>query len=83
MDTTTAVFAAAATATRWTRTNCGPRTTITHAGYTWTVELPATGEGKARIVGRDGHAGAEHLDVEATWSETIAIVDQAQAGLRA
>ncbi|MFF7795597.1 hypothetical protein [Streptomyces sp. NPDC007991] len=81
MDTTLtdAVFAAAAKADTWTRTNLGPRTDVRHAGYTWTVELPASGEGVARIVGRDGYAGTEFLDVPATPAQTIPIVDAATA----
>ena len=52
--TTSAVFANAATATGWTRTSCGPRVEVSHAGDTWTVELPTTGHGKARIISRNG-----------------------------
>lgn len=64
MDTTdtAAVFAAAATAARWTRTNCGDRTEIRRGGYTWTVERPTSG-GPARIIGRHGYGGTEHLDI--------------------
>lgn len=80
---TAAVFALAATATHWTTTNLGPRTTITHAGYTWTVELPATGQGNARIVGRDGYGGTELLNIEATPGQTIGIVEAAVSALRA
>lgn len=83
MDTA-AIFAAAADpAAHWTRTNLGPRTEIHHGCHTYTVELPADGEGQARIVARDGYGGTESLHIEATWPETIAIVDQAQADLRA
>lgn len=79
-----AVFAAAATPTAtWTRTNLGPRAEITHGGYTWTVELPASGQGRARITGRYGYGGTEHLDIPATWSQTAAIVDTAMVSLRA
>lgn len=74
-----AVFTAAAHSTHWTTTNLGPHTEVTHGGYTWTVELPASGEGKARITGRYGYGGTEHLDIEATSLQTIGIVDQAQA----
>ena len=80
---TAAVFAAAAIATGWTRTNLGPRTNVTHGTYTWTVQLPAAGQGKARITGRDGYGGAEFTQVEATWGQTAAIVDAAMAALRA
>lgn len=79
MDTAAAFAAAADPTAHWTRTNLGPRTEICHHGYTWTVELPASGEGKARITGRYGYGGTERIDIEATWAQTIAIVDQAQA----
>ncbi|MEV5915779.1 hypothetical protein AB0M00_43715 [Streptomyces chartreusis] len=80
---TDAVFNAAATAAHWTSTNLGPRTEISHAGYTWTVELPADGQGNARIAGRYGHAGTELLDVQATPLQTIGIVEAAMSALRA
>ena len=76
---TDAVFTAAAQTATWTRTNLGPRADVRHAGYTWTVELPASGEGVARIVGRDGYGGAEFLDVAATPAQTIPIVEAATA----
>lgn len=83
MDTlTAAVFTAAATATAWTPTNLGPRTQITHDGYTWTVQLPAEGTGLARIVGRDGYGGAEVLDICATPGQTVGIVEAAVSALR-
>jgi len=85
MDTTLTnpVFAAATTATRWTSTNLGPRTEVDHAGYTWTVELPAEGEGNARIAGRYGYGGTELLDVVASPAQTIGIVEAAMSALRA
>jgi hypothetical protein len=76
------VFAAAATAAHWTRTNLGLRTEVRHAGYTWTVQLPSEGDGVARIVGRDGHGGSEFLDVPATPAQTVGIVDAACAATR-
>lgn len=84
MDTTltTPVFTAAATATHWTSTNLGPRTEIRHAGYTWTVQLPAEGAGPARITGRDGYGGTEFLDVPATAAQTVGIVEAAMSALR-
>lgn len=83
MDATvTAVFAKAATTT-WTRTNLGPRTQVTHDGYTWYVQLPAAGQGQARITGRDGYGGTEYLDIPATWGQTVALVDAAMPALRA
>jgi hypothetical protein len=85
MDTTltNSVFAAAAAATRWTSTNLGPRTEVDHAGYTWTVELPAEGQGNARIAGRYGYGGTELLDVQATPGQTIGIVEAAMSAFRA
>lgn len=84
MDTTLtdAVFAAAAQATRWTRTNLGPRTEVQRDGYAWTVQLPADGLGAARIVGRDGFGGSEFLDVAATPAQTVGIADAACAANR-
>lgn len=75
MDTAlaAAVFAAAAKATAWTSTNLGPRAEVSHAGCTWTVELPKDGAGVARIVGRDGYGGSEFLDVPATREQTAQI----------
>lgn len=81
--TTTAVFTAAGQATAWTRTNLGPRTEISHAGYLWTVELPASGEGVAEISGKVGHGGWEFLQAAATPAQTIHIVEAAMAALRA
>lgn len=63
---TAAVFTAAAAATaRWTRTNCGDRTEVSHGGYRWTVERPTRG-GPARIIGRHSWGGTENLDVPDT-----------------
>lgn len=85
MDTTLTdtVFTAAAQATRWTSTNLGPRTEIAHCGYTWTVELPAEGQGNARITGRYGYGGTELLDIPATPGQTVGIVEAAVSALRA
>lgn len=80
--TTADVFAKAAASTVWTRTNLGPTTTVTHAGYTWTVRLPAEGYGAASITGRDGHGGSEVLDVAATAGQTISVVEAAVGALR-
>lgn len=79
---TDAVFTAA-TRTPWKATNLGPRTEVSHAGYTWTVQLPADGDGVARITGRDGYGGSEFLDVPATPAQTIPLVDASQAVLGA
>lgn len=79
---TDAVFTAAATATAWIRTDLGLRTEVVHAGYTWTVELPASRQGVARIAGRDGYGGTEFLDVPASPGQTIGIVDAACTALR-
>jgi len=79
---TAAVFAAAANATAWKSTNLGPRTEVNHAGYTWTVQLPAEGTGPARITGREGHGGTDFLDITATPGQTVGIVDAAVSALR-
>jgi hypothetical protein len=50
--------------------------------YTWTVQLPADGYGQARITGRHGHGGTELLDIPATWSQTLPIVEAAVSALR-
>jgi hypothetical protein len=84
MDATTisAVFTAAATATSWKNTNLGPTTEVsTEDGYRYTVRLPK-GSGKAFIAGRDGYGGGEFLDVEATWSQTLPIVEAVMAATR-
>lgn len=78
---TDTVFAAAAHTT-WKASNLGPRTEVSHAGYTWTVQLPSSGEGPARITGRDGYGGTEFLDVTASAVQTIPLVDAAQAAMR-
>lgn len=86
-----AVFAAAAHATAWTRTNLGKQTEITHEGQTWTVLLPEmtkneNGEPeptKARITQYQGRGGdVENVDVEATWGQTMLIVDAAVCATR-
>jgi hypothetical protein len=79
---TDAVFAAAAESTLWTRTNLGLRTHVSHARYTWTVQLPAEGAGVARITGRNGYGGSEFCDVPATLPQSIPIVDMACAAAR-
>lgn len=56
---------------------------MAHDGYMWTVQLPAKGEGVARIVARYGHGGVEHLDIPATPTQTIGIVEAVMAALRA
>ncbi|CAM5479608.1 MULTISPECIES: hypothetical protein [Streptomyces] len=80
--TITAVFAAAATATYWTRSNLGLTTEVSvEDGYRYTVRLPK-GSGKAYIAGRDGYGGDEFFDIEATWGETFPIVEAAMAATR-
>ncbi|KUN32502.1 hypothetical protein AQJ11_02960 [Streptomyces corchorusii] len=80
--TITAVFTAAATAQSWTRTNLGLTTQVSaEDGYRYTVRLPKD-SGKAFIAGRDGHAGDELLDIEATWGLTLPIVEAAMAATR-
>ncbi|WP_019061734.1 hypothetical protein [Streptomyces prunicolor] len=88
--TTTAVFAAAATSTTWIQTNLGKVTEVNHEGQTWTVLLPGMGTDeagqatptRARITGSEGYGGTELTDVEATWGQTIGIVDAALAAAR-
>lgn len=65
MDSMTATVFTAAETAKWTRTNLGDRTEISHAGYTWTVERPVGG-GTVRIVGREGWGGTELLDITDT-----------------
>ncbi|MEU7092990.1 hypothetical protein [Kitasatospora aureofaciens] len=82
-ETATTVFTAAARATHWTRTNLGLRTEVSHGGYGWTVELPAGDEPhRARIAFRDSWGNVEHLDVPATWGQTLPIVEAAMAATR-
>ncbi|MEU5497935.1 hypothetical protein [Streptomyces griseofuscus] len=83
MDTTTTdmVFTLAIGATSWKRTNLGLTTTVSHAGYTWTVRLPK-GHGKAYIDGREGYGGSEFAQAEASWAQTGLIVDAAMAATR-
>ncbi|MEU1853926.1 hypothetical protein ABZ499_32885 [Streptomyces sp. NPDC019990] len=80
--TTTAIFAKAATATTWQSTNLGLRATVDHDGFTWTVQLPKEGEGRAYISGSTGHGGDTSDYVEATWGETFQIVEAALAATR-
>jgi Tfp pilus assembly protein PilV len=92
MDTATsaAVFATAAASTTWTPTNLGLSTEVTHDFYRWTVRIPPAELGtwgeevpaRARIVGRSGYGGTEHLDVEANWGQTACIVDAAMRAVR-
>lgn len=88
--TFTAVFATAASSTTWTQTNLGKVTEVNHEGQTWTVLLPGMGTdedgqatpSKARITGRLGYGGTEFTDVEATWAQTMGVVDAAMAAAR-
>ncbi|PWI05493.1 hypothetical protein DIZ27_38845 [Streptomyces sp. NWU339] len=92
MDTATisAVFTKAATATAWTQTNLGKVTEVTHEGQTWTVLLPGMGTdeageatpSKARITGRLGYGGTTFEDIEATWGQTMGIVEAAVSATR-
>ncbi|MEH0579061.1 MULTISPECIES: hypothetical protein [Streptomyces] len=75
---TAAIFTAATTATNWTNTNLGLTATVSAEGYDYTVRLPK-GSGKAFIAGRDGFGGSEFLEVEATWAQTLEIVEAAMA----
>ncbi|QKW06964.1 hypothetical protein HUT18_11710 [Streptomyces sp. NA04227] len=72
------VLTKAGIATNWTQTNLGALTEVSHGGYSWTVNLPPGEDevpAKARVTGRLGYGGTEHMDAEATWGQTIAIVD--------
>ncbi|MGY3199754.1 hypothetical protein [Streptomyces sp. TE5632] len=80
--TLTAIFTAAAGATSWKRTTLGLTTEITRGCDTWVVRLPPEGEGGAFIDGCYGYGGSESAYAEATWSETIRIVDAALAATR-
>ncbi len=80
--TIAAVFAAAGRATTWKRTNLGASTEVSHGPGWWTVTLPpeAGGHGeshpvKAWITDYTGPSGYVALGIEATWAETVAIVD--------
>ncbi|MDQ0762032.1 hypothetical protein [Streptomyces canus] len=82
MDTATAneVFAAAATASHWKRTNLGLTVLVSHDRYWYLVQLPA--EERAEIIGREGIGGDEWVTARATWPQTIAMVDAAMAATR-
>lgn len=80
---TPAIFAAAARSAHWTITNLGPHTEVSRDGYMWTVQLPANGEGVARITARYGYGGVEVLDLPATPAQTIGIVEAVMGALRA
>ncbi|MEU7323380.1 hypothetical protein ABZ682_22935 [Streptomyces griseoviridis] len=79
---TAAIFTAATTATNWKRTNLGLSTKVPVDGLDWTVRLPREGHGKAYIAGSSGWSGDSAEYIEATWSETFAIVDAALAATR-
>ncbi|GGZ73112.1 hypothetical protein ACFOOM_01060 [Streptomyces echinoruber] len=84
------IFSKAATSTTWTQTNLGKVAEVTHQDLTWTVLLPGMGTdeagestpSKARITGYQGYGGTEFMEVEATWAQTIGIVDAALAATR-
>lgn len=82
--TAAAIFAAAARSTAWTRTNLGLTAEVTHAGQTWTVQLPDAGGQavQARIAGSYGYGGTDVLDVVATWAQTVGVADAAMAAVR-
>ena len=79
--TATAIFTAALTATRWHRTNLGLHTEVDHGGFTWTVQLPQE-SGRAYISGSTGWGGDTSTFVEATWGETLPLVEAAMAAIR-
>ncbi|MFJ7592517.1 hypothetical protein ACIQZO_35130 [Streptomyces sp. NPDC097617] len=76
-----AIFTAAATATSWQRTNLGLNTRVDHGGFTWTVQLPPE-SGRAYISGSSGWGGDTCEYIEATWGETLSIVDAATIATR-
>ncbi|MFZ3595076.1 hypothetical protein [Streptomyces sp. BH104] len=83
------VFTAAGTATAWRHTNIGAIAEVSHGGYTWTVNLPTAGRdgeeeapARARIIGRFGWGGTEGMSVNATWGQTIPIVDAVMTSRR-
>lgn len=78
-----AIFTAAATATSWQRTVLGLCAKVANGGCDWIVALPKEGEGKAYIAGSCGYGGETATFIEATWGETIPIVDAAMAATRA
>ncbi|MET7809792.1 hypothetical protein ABZT26_02895 [Streptomyces sp. NPDC005395] len=80
--TTSTVFAKAASADYWIKTNLGLTAYVNEAGYTYTVRLPKEGFGKAFIAGRSGYGGCELFDLEATWAQTLPIVERAQSATR-
>lgn len=80
-STITAIFAAAAGATGWQRSNLGLSARVPHEGQDWTVRLPQ-GNGKAYISGSSGYGGETATFVEATWAQTFPIVDAALAATR-
>ncbi|MFI0827250.1 hypothetical protein ACH4Q7_22655 [Streptomyces roseolus] len=80
-DDKAAIFAAAATATKWYRTSQGDHTFVDHGGFTWTVQLPP-GEGKPYISGSRGWGGDTAEYIEATWAETFPIIDAAMDAFR-
>ncbi|MGJ3558931.1 hypothetical protein ACR6C2_08100 [Streptomyces sp. INA 01156] len=77
----TAIFAAAAGATGWKRNSLGLQAKVSHGGFTWTVRAPQDA-GKAYIAGSSGYGGETSEYIEATWPETIRIVDAAMAATR-
>ncbi|MFJ3249112.1 hypothetical protein [Streptomyces sp. NPDC086782] len=83
MDTVTTnhIFAAAAGATSWKRTNLGLSTRISYRSYTYTVQLPK-GSGRAYISGREGCGGSEVMSVNASWAQTRPIVEIAMDASR-
>ncbi|MEV6565893.1 hypothetical protein [Streptomyces kronopolitis] len=85
-----AVFGAAQRSTSWKHNSLGAVTEVTHAGHTWTVNLPPAqlddygreAPVRARIIGRFGYGGSEVLNVDATWGQTVGLVDAVMAARR-
>ncbi|MFE2346159.1 hypothetical protein [Kitasatospora cineracea] len=84
-ETASVLFTAAATATNWKATNLGRMTDINHGGDTWTVLLPSGGPDepvKAEITWRSGWGGTDYVGLQATWGQTLQIVEAALAATR-
>ncbi|MDX3345927.1 hypothetical protein PV387_41195 [Streptomyces sp. ME02-6987-2C] len=77
-----AIFTAAATATKWRRVAGELRTEVPYGGFNWEVALPPE-SGRAFIGGTTGYGGDTCEYIEATWRETFPIVEAAMNATRA